>query len=113
MSSQQANSPTSAEDVRSTYRRCEIRSVIKFFTLHRKPAAETHRQLVDTHGHEAMSHQHVKIGTKLKRKIIPPRYPKGIRTPPLKMASKRRNNGSRYVRCVFITRAFALQTLRH
>ncbi|KAL1122271.1 hypothetical protein AAG570_003676 [Ranatra chinensis] len=47
-------------DVCSIHLRCEIRSAIKFFILRRESAAETHRQLVDTHGLEVMSRQHVR-----------------------------------------------------
>ncbi|KAL1124121.1 hypothetical protein AAG570_001891 [Ranatra chinensis] len=45
----QAGSSTSAEVVRFSYHRCEIRSVIKFLALRRVSAAEIHYQFVDTY----------------------------------------------------------------
>lgn len=59
MSSQQPNASNSSSSNRSTYRRCEIRSVIRFLTLRNESAASIHRQLVETYESEVMTRQHV------------------------------------------------------
>ncbi|KAL4142723.1 hypothetical protein QTP88_005133 [Uroleucon formosanum] len=59
MSSQQPNTSNSSSSNRSTYRRCEIRSVIRLLILRNESAANLHRQLVETYGSEVMTRQHV------------------------------------------------------
>ncbi|KAL4141387.1 hypothetical protein QTP88_004035 [Uroleucon formosanum] len=59
MSSQKPNTSNSSSSNRSTYRRCEIRSVIRLLILRNESAASLHRQLVETYGSEVMTHQHV------------------------------------------------------
>ncbi|KAL1140975.1 hypothetical protein AAG570_000901 [Ranatra chinensis] len=66
LSSKEAGSSTSAEDVRSTYHRCEVRPVIKFINLRRESAAEIHRQLLETDGQvvnvvQRWSHRHSEL----------------------------------------------------
>lgn len=59
MSSLQLNAPTyvSTSSVRSIYRRCEIRSVIRFFHLRNESATNVHCQFVETYGSEVMTRQ--------------------------------------------------------
>lgn len=59
MSSQEPNASNSSSSNCSTYRRCEIRSVIRFLTLRNESAASIYRQLVETYGCEVMSRQNV------------------------------------------------------
>ncbi|VVC25525.1 Hypothetical protein CINCED_3A001294 [Cinara cedri] len=58
MSSQQLKASNNSSSDRSTYRRCEIRSVIRFLALCNESAASIHRQLVETYGSEMMTRQH-------------------------------------------------------
>ncbi|KAL4132082.1 hypothetical protein QTP88_009298 [Uroleucon formosanum] len=59
MSSQQPNTSNSSSSNRSTYHRCEIRSVIRSLILRNESAASLHRQLVETYRSEVMTRQHV------------------------------------------------------